>query len=352
MGPVPSIKSSFGRNFILVLAIVLLALAAYLIRGLFGPLIIAALIAYLLKPMVSLLSPRLKLTQQTIATLVYILFASALIITVLLLAPVIIRQAQSLTSAVQEFITRFETSLAEPIVIAGVPIQLDGVYTDLRKSSGQLFSLDRIFTVIKGATTNIAWILVIFVTSFHLLRDWENLRDWIYGLAPKRFRSDVIQIHSEIKQIWRGYLRGQMLLMLIIGLLSTICAAAIGLPDAILIGLIAGGLDFIPTLGPVVAAAIAALIAWTKGSLFLPISPLWFTVVVVLIFQVIQLIESVWLPPRILGHRMHLHRGVVFVAVISALTLGSILLAFIIVPLIASLGVIGRYIHRGILGVE
>ncbi len=348
----PSSKSSFDRNFILILAFALLALVTYLARGLFGPLIIASLIAYLLKPLVSFVSPRLKLTQQTTAVLVYVTFLTVLIITALLLAPVVFRQAQSLARAVQDFVTRLDTSLAEPIWIAGIPIRLDGIYTDLREASGQLFSPDRIFTIIKGATTNIAWILVIFVTSFHLLRDWEILRDWIYGLAPKHYRPDIIQMHSEIKLIWSGYLRGQMVLMLVIGLLATICAAAIGLPDALLIGLIAGGLDFIPTLGPAVATAIAALIAWTEGPLFLPISPLWFVVLVVLLFQVIQLIESVWLQPRILGHRLHLHRGVVFVAVISALTLGSILLALIIVPLIASLGVIGQYIHRRVLGIE
>jgi predicted PurR-regulated permease PerM len=347
----PPKKSSINRYFIVALVLLLFTLVAYLARSLFGPLIIASLIAYLLKPLVSLLTSRFRIKQDIAVILVYFAFLAVLLGTAIGLTPILVRQAQSLTHAVQDFAARLEALLAEPIWIAGIPIELADAYADLRATSAQFFSPDQIFTIIKAATTNIAWILVIFVTSFHLLRDWEKLRDWIYNLAPSSYRSDVIQLHSEIKLIWGGYLRGQMLLMLVIGLLSTATSFAIGLPDAILIGLIAGGLDFIPTLGPAAATALAALIAWTEGSLFLPISAPWFVVLIILLFQLIQLAESVWLQPRILGHRLHLHRGVVFVAVISALTLGSILLALIIVPLIASLGVIGRYVHRKILGV-
>jgi predicted PurR-regulated permease PerM len=348
----PTRKSSINSYFILAIALILFSLVVYVARGLFGPLIIASLIAYLLKPLVSMLTSRLRIGQQSAAVIIYCIFLAAVITSLFVLTPVLVRQAQSLTHAVQDFVNRIEAILAEPVWVAGIPIELDGVYADLQEASAQLFSPDRIFTIIKGATTNIAWILVIFVTTFHLLRDWEKLRDWIYSLVPGSYRPDVIQMHNEIKMIWSGYLRGQMLLMVVIGLLSALTSFAIGLPDAILIGLIAGGLDFIPTLGPVVATAIAALIAWTSGSLFLPISPQWFVVLVVLVFQLIQLVETVWLQPRILGPRLHLHRGVVFIAVISALTLGSILLALIIVPLIASLGVIGRYVHRKILGVK
>jgi predicted PurR-regulated permease PerM len=350
MAKTSSNRSLINRYLVLILGFIALALVAYYARDLFGPLIIASLIAYLLKPLVTLFMTRMRMRQEIAAVWVYVLFLIILIAVAVLLAPVLFRQAQGIAQAIQDLVSRLESSLAEPIWILGIPLQLDGIYADLRDATGQLFSVDRVFNLIKQATTNIAWVLVIFVTTFHLLRDWEKLRDWIYNLAPDPYRADVIQVHNEIKQIWRSYLRGQILLMLIIGLLSVASAAAIGLPDAILIGLIAGGLDFIPTLGPAVATAIAALIAWTSGSLFLPISPLWFVFLVVVVFQLIQLAESVWFQPRILGHRLHLHRGLVFVAVISALTLGSILLALIIVPLIASTGVIGRYFHGKLVG--
>jgi predicted PurR-regulated permease PerM len=348
----PAKKTPTNRYFIFSLLLIAGALFAYVARGLIAPLIIAALLAYLLNPLVTVCTVRLRMKRMPAVILVYILFIVALVTSSILLAPVLIRQVQNLTQAVQDFMPRLETILSEPIVLMGVPVNLEGLYEDLRTASGQLFVPDRLFSVIKSATTNVAWILVIFVTAYYLLHDWEKLVQWLVELAPKAYRPDLREIHEEIKLIWSGYLRGQLLLMLVIGLISTISAAAIGLPDAILIGLIAGGIDFIPTLGPAVATAIAALIAFTRGSLFLPLSPIWFVVLVVIVFQLIQLAESVWFQPRILGRRLHMHRGVVFVAVISALTLGSILLALIIVPVIASLGVFGRYIHHKLLTIQ
>jgi predicted PurR-regulated permease PerM len=338
------------RYFVLTLGLAFLALVVYLARSLLGPLVIAALLAYLLKPLACFFTERLRMRATNAAALVYALFLAMLIASLVLLAPVLIRQGHSLVLAIQDFTPRLEAALSEPITIMGITVQLDGVYANIRDASSTLFATDRVFHIIMDATTNIAWVLVIFVATYYLLQDWEKLRDWLIGLAPEAHQAEIRSLHGQIKQIWRAYLRGQLLLMLIIGLLSAISAAIIGLPNALLLGLIAGGLDFVPSLGPAVATAIAALIAWTQGSIWLPISPVWFVVLVVVVYQCIQLIESIWLQPRILGTRLQMHRGIVFVAVITALTLGSILLALIIVPLIASLGIIAQYTHRWILG--
>jgi predicted PurR-regulated permease PerM len=347
---VSSQASLVKRYFVLTLGLALLALVVYLARSLLGPLVIASLLAYLLRPLVCFFKDRLRMRHANAAALVYGMFFAVLIASLVLLAPVLIRQGHSLALAIQEFTPRLEASLSEPLSIMGITIQLDGVYANFRDASSALFAPDRVFHVIMGATTNIAWVLVIFVTTYYLLQDWEKLRDWIIELAPLSYQEEIKHLHEQIKQIWSAYLRGQLLLMLIIGLLSALCAAILGLPNALLLGLIAGGLDFVPSLGPAVATAIAALIAWTRGSAFLTISPVWLVVLVVAAFQSIQLIESIWLQPRIIGTRLKIHRGVVFVAVITTLTLGSILLALIIVPLISSLGIIARYAHRYILG--
>lgn len=348
----PSHADLIKRYFVLTLGLVLLGLIVYLARSLLGPLIIASLLAYLLKPFACFLMERLRMRSVSASALVYVLFLAMLVVSLVLLAPVLIRQGHSLVLAIQDFTPRLETALAEPVTIMGITLQLDGLYASIRDASSTLFAPDRVFHIIMDATTNIAWVLVIFVATYYLLQDWEKLRDWLIGLFPEAHQSDIRHMHAQIKQVWRAYLRGQLLLMLIIGILSALSAAIIGLPNALLLGLIAGGLDFVPSLGPAVATAIAALIAWTQGSLWLPISPAWFVVLVVVVYQGIQLIETIWLQPRILGTRLQMHRGIVFVAVISALTLGSILLALIIVPLIASIGIIANYAYRSILGLE
>jgi hypothetical protein len=118
------------------------------------------------------------------------------------------------------------------------------------------------------------------------------------------------------------------------------------------LGLMAGVLDIIPTLGPWVAMGVAAVVAWIVGSNFLEISNGAFVVVVLVVFSTVQLVENVWLRPRILGYSVRMHPGVVFVAFFSALTLSGVLLAIMIVPLLATTFVVGGYLRCRLLGID
>ena len=121
--------------------------------------------------------------------------------------------------------------------------------------------------------------------------------------------------------------------------------SAVGLRGAIGIGILAGILDIIPSLGPLVAGVIAGLLALILGSSYLNISPILFAVIVVAIFLVIQQVENIWWRPQIMGQTLRIHPGLIFVGVIGALALSGILGALVIIPLMASLGVLGRYIQ-------
>jgi predicted PurR-regulated permease PerM len=122
------------------------------------------------------------------------------------------------------------------------------------------------------------------------------------------------------------------------------------LRHAVLLGLLAGALDMIPSLGPIVAVVVAVGVAWFEGSTYLPLSNTGFTLVVIGLYGLIQQVENIWLQPRIMGRRLRLHPGLIFVAVTGALALGGTVVALIIVPLLASAGVVGRYVHCRILG--
>ena len=203
-----------------------------------------------------------------------------------------------------------------------------------------------------AATTNLAWIMVILVTTYHLLQDWERLREWLIHLVPAGHQSDVRRLYEEIKTVWQAHLRSQLRLMLLVGVLVGLGSAAIGLRHALLLGLLAGGLDLIPSLGPIVAMAVAIGVAWFEGSVYLPLSKGWFAIVVIVLYTLVQQVENIWLQPRIMGRRLRLHPGLVFIAVTGALALGGTVVALIIVPLLATAGVVGRYVHHRMLGLE
>jgi predicted PurR-regulated permease PerM len=124
----------------------------------------------------------------------------------------------------------------------------------------------------------------------------------------------------------------------------------IGLPGAVVLGILAGLFSLIPDVGPFAATALALIVALLEGSTWLPISNLWFGVLVAGLYAVLINIKNIWLRPMILGRSVHMHEGIIFVAIIAAVVFTGIIGAFIIVPVLASLGVIGRYLRRRLLG--
>jgi predicted PurR-regulated permease PerM len=138
--------------------------------------------------------------------------------------------------------------------------------------------------------------------------------------------------------------------MTLIAIMTSVGMTAVGLRGAVGVGILAGILDIIPSVGPLIAGVIAGLVALIFGSSYLDISNLFFALIVVLIFLVIQQIENIWLRPQIMGQTLRLHPGVIFVGVIGALVLSGVLGALVIIPLMASVAVLGRYIKAKLRG--
>jgi predicted PurR-regulated permease PerM len=324
----------------------------YTYQVLLGPLVISGLIAYLLNPIVNWLSNRTRIDQRRIIPLVYLLFLGFLVWGVIYLTPIIAGQASLLTSQLNKLPDQVEFLQIYLEDMSGFKLPLESFVKEIETDLAQLLRPDRVFRVIAGASTNIVWVIIIFITSFHLLRDWPRLREWLFGFASEHLEPDIRRLHQEIKNVWQTYLRGQLLIMAILGVLSGIGAAVIGVPGALILGFLAGALALIPSLGPATATGIAAVVAWTQGSTYLDLSNLAVTLIIVAIFQVIQLVEGFWLTPRIMGRRLNLHPGLILIAIVGTLfTLGA-LMALIIVPILGSLDLIFVYARRKRAGLD
>jgi predicted PurR-regulated permease PerM len=191
---------------------------------------------------------------------------------------------------------------------------------------------------------------VILVTAYYLMTDWERLRKNMFSLAPRDEQSDLNRLYSDIRAVWLGYLRGQIRLMFILAVLYSTVWVAIGLPGALALGVLAGLLNLLPEIGPFTVAALATIIALIEGPIYIPVSNIWFAFITLGVYLLLNNFKTIWLQPRILGHSVFLHEGVVFVAIIAAIVLQGVLGVLIIVPLLASFVVLGRYIRRRLLG--
>lgn len=338
-----------ARYITVVVALAALVWLVFYARALVGALIIAGLLAYILSPLVNIFESFTPLSRRLSATLVYLIFLLGLVAIPSTLAPFLLAQSDTLVDQLN--VVNEDINLAIEQIASW--LNLDLPTAALPASATELFAFnDNLLAAVGDLSTNLIWVLITIVTTYYLLQDWDKLREWTINLAPVEQQPEVRRLYMEIRTVWSAYVRGQLFLAFLIGLLSGLAAAMLGVRGAWAIGLVAGILDVIPNLGPTLAAVIAAFTAFVSGSATLNVSNFLLTVLILGAFAIIQGIENVWLRPRILGGRLKLHPGVIFIAVMSSLALAGILLTLIIVPLIGTVMVIGRYAHARLLGNE
>ncbi len=332
---------------------VLFALAAGFIwllsaaRPLIGPLVVSALLAFILNPVVGWLCRRTRLKHGLAVGLVYTLFAMILVAIPVVATPYLVRQLRGFSDTLTWVLNTVATLFSRPFSLAGFSI----MPTDWVANVDQ-FIAETVTAFARNAlnflavfTENMIWVLLTMVTLFYLLKDGNRLANGLLQLAPPQALPEWKRLVREIDRACGAFLRGQLLLMAIVGSLAAIGGAAIGLPGAVILGVLAGLLDVIPSLGPTVAGAVAVIVALVLGSSYLAVPNGVFGLIVAALYFLVQQAENIWLRPQIMAHNLRLHPGVVFVGVLGALAVQGILAALLIVPLMASAAILARYVH-------
>lgn len=343
-----------ARYFTLTLVIALIIFVGYQAREIVRTLILAGVIAYLLYPFVSLLQRRFNLKRKAASNIVYFTSLAVVIALPIVLVPILSRQTAEITADLQLTLNQAQLYLAKPIIIGGIALDLSTIISQFKLYLSSLVATGTQNPVlfIRNTTHSTLLGLIIIVSTYFFMTEWENLRESIVRLAPEAYREDVRRLYQQIRQVWMAYLRGQLTLMLIVAVTFIIIWTIIGLPGSLYLGLLAGLFSIVPDVGPFVATALALAVALLEGSNWLPINNFLFGLLVIGLYAILINLKSIWLRPLILGRSVHMHETVVFVAIIAAVIFTGVLGAFIIVPVLASLGVIWKYLHARILGLE
>jgi predicted PurR-regulated permease PerM len=185
-----------------------------------------------------------------------------------------------------------------------------------------------------GVLTFVPWLVLIPVLAFFLLKDADQIR--YYGLyaLPARLRGPGYQIIQELNTTISSYVRAQLLACLLIGVLCTAGFAILRVPYAVLLGVGAGILEFIPLVGPLIIAVVATVVA----AVHQPVLALWVAAFLV----VLRIAEDYVIYPRLMGHGTHLNPLTVILAVLMGAELGGVIGIFLAVPVAAMLSVTYR----------
>ncbi len=345
--------SSAARYFTLALVLFFILFIGWQIRVLFLPLIVAGLIAYILYPFVLLMQQQFRLNRKLASNIVYFFSLAVMIAIPIVLVPILSHQTAEISADLDTVLTQAQQYLSVPLHAGGFSLDLGNIIPELRTTISNLTytTPQNTLLILRNTSRGTLWGLIIVVSAYFFMTEWESVREGMIRIAPEEYRQDVRRLYGQIRQVWMAYLRGQLTLMIIVAITFTIVWTIIGLPGSLYLGFLAGVFSIIPDVGPFAATALALAVALLEGSTWMPINNFLFGLLVVGLYVVLINIKNIWLRPYIIGRSVNMHEAIVFVAIIGAVFFTGVVGAFIIVPVLASLAVIWHYLHARILGV-
>ena len=319
------------------------------IRFIWLPLAFAAGIVFLLEPLVQLFVRRGM--PRVVATILSFLVMIALIVLVSSLVwPTLRAQGEELVTQLPDLYSSVIQWLND--AAARLDINLDQALSFqtieewLRDPANQDTIQNVLFgfgtgasAVIRGVAETVAVIGLAPVLALYLLIDLERFKKRSLQLTPPKSREEVAYVTGEVSTALGSFVRGQLVVALIVGILSSFGMWVIDLPFWLLIGLVAGFLNMIPFLGPFVGGALAALVALLAGNF-------WQAVWAVVIMIVVQQIDNHLITPMIQRTRVNLSPLVIVLALVIGGSLAGLLGVLIAVPVTAAARILVGHLWR------
>ena len=341
----------------------MIVLVIYRIRNLLMPLVTAVILAYLVNPLVLFITRRTRINRNLVIVLIYLILLAGLVSIPVSAISHIVSQVNNFINNLPRFVNQLGELLQRPIVIAGneIPLdqsQIEQIYASL---SNNVISLVQtigsqslaVFGSIASATlSTFGWTFLVLFLSFYLLKDHNHLFQLIINLTPESYRADLMHISHELQLTWNAFLRGQLVLSGVMGMIIFVIALILDLPNALLLALIASLMEFLPTIGPVLAAVPAILIAlfqshssWV-GNLM---SPIWFAALMAGIYGLVFQLENYYMVPRIMGRRLQLHPLVVIMGALAGASVAGVLGILLAAPTLATARLFISYVYAKLL---
>lgn len=352
--------STMIKGVVAASTIVLIVIIIWRFRDLLQPLIFAAILAYLLNPLVSVATRRFRMSRGQAVGVVYggfILVSLGLLAAIGIIA---FSQADRLATTLPSWLARvadrvqndflrstltlgpFSVNLAEQVndqVLASAADQVLQVLGFTPARGGQLAA-----SLFNGALATLSSLFIIMFVAIYLSKDgpmlWASARN---VMRAPGYHYDAERLGNQFMRIWDAYLRGQVMLALSMFVLVSMALTILGVNYSLALGGLAGLLEFLPVLGPTISTAVAVLVALFQDSNWMGLPTFWYILIIIVVMVALQQLEQAVLVPRFVGQALDLHALIVIVAVLMGTSLAGILGAVLAAPVAATAKLIGAY---------
>jgi len=358
------------KIIVAVVTLLLTALMIWRFKSLLPTLVMASILAYLFNPLVNLTTLRLHVTRGTAVAIVYVVLLLIAIGGGVALGFVAFEQASNLTTdflpdslegaaqLVQEQIGLISArkfvigpySFSLATLPAGINLQeLAQQAVELLRP---LFSRSGTFAaqLAQATISTLSLFFLVIVISIYLVKDSPKLWQGLTNLAHQPgYRQDAERLIADFTRIWDAYLRGQVILGLVIGIIVSITLSLLGVSNALGLGVLSGVLEFLPIIGPLIGTGAAVLVAFFQSDTIWGLQSYQYALLIAAIMGLIQGLENNILVPRIVGDALDLHPLLVMISVIMGASLAGILGAVLAAPVVATIKLLGSYAWRKML---
>lgn len=311
-------------SLVRILGVLLLVYFAWLIQDILAILFVTLILSSAIDPWIDWMQKR-GVPRGVGISLVYILLLGVISLVVYLIIPPIASQFSQLTGDLPNYLSRFDQFLSRFRDYTSEHGWLDNIKGSVGSTASNLQSAaGNVFTTIVGFFGGLFSLVIILVITFYMVVEEKAIRKLIWSLTPNDKQEYVMDLVNRMQTKMGLWLRGQLILCLVIFALTYIGLSILGVKYALLLALIAGLTEFIPYLGPILGAVPAVFLAFSQS----PTLAL-FTVV---LYVVIQQIENNFLVPKIMQKAVGLNPIVSIVVIMIGFSIGGVMGALLSIP--------------------
>ena len=318
----------------------------YRLQSLVLLLTLAAVFAYIVAPLVHLVQRpvrlagrRRQLPRGLAIAVVYLLLGGCVTAAVVMLLPIASEQAHDMIARAPSYaqsIAAWQHGWSREYERLRIPVTLRHSIDESMTSMGEAAFESTRATIVALVVAVLPWTILTPVLSFFLLKDAAALRRLVVMALPHRVQLRGHQLFEEANATLAAYIRAQLLACLLVGTVCGVGFAALGIPYAVLLGVLAGVLEFIPLVGPLLVAIAAAIV----GALHAPVLAVW----ALIFLGLLRLVQDYVVFPRLMRRGVRLHPLAVIVAVLAGAALAGVVGMFLAVPVAAMASVFGRHL--------
>jgi predicted PurR-regulated permease PerM len=357
----PASWSPATKRLVVIGLVLVGGFVIYLARRILAPIVVGALLTLVLSPIIEVLMRRLRFPRALAVAVTYLLLVGILVAIPILFVPALVRSAAALdlteiAIALSEWLIATLSSI-RTIDVLGATLDLsssiDPIIEAIESGEGGFdFDLGSLFSgawsvtgaVFTGIVGFITSSLMALIISIYLALGGHGARQSVYTLVPDAYQPEIRILGARMGRVWTDYLRGQLTVAFIVGVISILAMFIVGLPGALIIGIIGGFFNIVPTFGPIFAGAVAGTVALFQGSTRLTVSNLVFALIVVGIYTLIQQLESSVITPRVMSGTMSVSPLAVLIGILVGFSAAGVLGAIVAVPIVASGREVLRYV--------